>query len=89
MLRVRINHYVNEDALMLVCEPGKLDCDEFDMAEQSFYCFVSRVMIRHFLKREAILLILLSKKVKKDNILEHLRVQRFLYENLTASWESN
>ena len=43
---------------------------------------LSRVMVRHFLRREAVMLILRSKKVKKENIPQHLSVLRYLYENM-------
>ena len=45
---------------------------------------VSRILIKKFLKVEAMLMILLSKKVKKENILDHLNVQRYLYENMRS-----
>jgi hypothetical protein len=87
MLRVKINNYVNEEALRIVTEEGVLDYGEYGREEQRFYCYVSRVLIRHFLKREAVLMILLSQRVKKENLLELLSVQRYLYENMLAQGE--
>lgn len=45
---------------------------------------MSRIVARKFLKVEAVLMILRSKKVRRENILEHLSVQRYLYENMTV-----
>lgn len=59
-----------------------MDFSEYGKEEQSFYCYVSRVLIRKFLKNEAVMMILLSQKVKKENILDHLSMQRYLYEDL-------
>jgi hypothetical protein len=82
MLRVKINNYVNEEAMKIITEIGWLDYSEYDEKEQAFYCYVSRVLIKKFLKVEAVLMILLSRKVRKENILDHLTVQRYLYDNM-------
>lgn len=63
-------------------EPGELDYDDFGREEQSYYCMVSRMLIRYYLKNEAVLYILGSRKVKRENVIEHLRIQRYLFENL-------
>ena len=84
MLRAEINHYVNEEAISIVTEPSILSTHEYSQEEQEFYCLVSRVVARKFLKVEAVLMILRSKKVRKENILEHLSVQRYIYEHMTA-----
>lgn len=52
------------------------------MDEQLFYCKVSRILIRNFLKQEALFDILLSKKMKKGNVYEMLKTQRLLYETM-------
>jgi hypothetical protein len=84
MLRIKINNYVNEEAMKIITELGSLDFHEYDENEQRFYCLVSRILIKKFLKMEAVLMILLSKKVRKENILDHLSVQRYLFENMRA-----
>lgn len=85
MLRGRVNNYVNETAMQDLLHEGVLAFEEYDCQEQRFYCKVSRVMTRHYLRTEAMLLTLTSKKVRKENRLDHLTVQRFLYENMICS----
>jgi hypothetical protein len=82
MLRGGVNSYVNEAAMRNITQEGALDYGEYGREEQRFYCLVSRVMVRHFLRTESVLLILRSRKVRRENILQHLSVQRFLYENM-------
>jgi hypothetical protein len=38
--------------------------------------------MRHFLRSEALLLTLTSRKVRRENRLHHLSVQRYLYDTL-------
>lgn len=82
MLRGRVNSYVNEEALQSFNADCILDEAVYSREEQGFYCLVSRVMMRHFLRSEALLLILTSKKVRRENRLQHLCVQRYLYETM-------
>jgi hypothetical protein len=84
MLRTQVNNYVNEEAMRTITEPGLLPAHEYGEQEQAFYCYLSRLVIRKFLKEEAVLMILLSRKVRRENIRDHLSVQRFLYENMRA-----
>lgn len=65
MLRTKINNYVNEDAMRIITESGSLDYSEYDEDEQKFYTIVCRILIKRFFKVEAVLMILLSKKVRK------------------------
>ncbi len=58
--------------------------EEYSREEQEFYCRLSRIVAKRFLKVDAVIMILRSKKVRRENIMEHLSVQRFLYENMTA-----
>jgi hypothetical protein len=84
MLRGRVNTYVNEDAMGDITQVGVLDYQEYGFEEQAFYCRVSRVMVRRFLRTEAVMLTLRSSKIKRENIPKHLAVQRFLYENMVS-----
>ena len=82
---MKINTYVNESALTMITEPGELGYEEFGAEEQKFYCLISKILIKNFLKGEAVLNILLSKKVKKENVMDHLRVQRYILHDMHAS----
>jgi hypothetical protein len=82
MLRGRVNSYVNEGALLSFNGEAVLDEGVYPREEQGFYCLVSRVMMRHFLRSEALLLILTSRKVRRENRLQHLSVQRYLHDTM-------
>jgi len=69
LLRTKINSYVNEHALQLITEPGEIEFSQFGRQEQLFYCSISRTLIRYYLKEEARLHILTSRKVKRENVL--------------------
>ena len=45
---------------------------------------MARTLIHYFIKSESVAMVLRSKKVRPDNRLEHLKVQRYLYEDLVA-----
>lgn len=77
-----MSHYVNEETMKIYGRTGIIDTMVYSEREQEFYNKVSRILIFHFLKTEALTSTLTSKRMDKTKKATHIEVQSQFTEKL-------
>lgn len=81
-LKDSITNYTSKNILHLVitfCDPS---CKIFNVDEQTFYNMVTRNLVLHFIKEDGLLALFTSKKEHKTLKTDHLKVYRFIINDL-------
>ena len=76
MLKNKMSHYVNEDTMKIYKNTCNLDLLIFEQDEQVFYNKISRILVFNFLKNEAHISTLTSRRMDKSKKYEHMRAER-------------
>lgn len=79
LLKEKISHYANQHSLKFLFQPLEPEFCIYERQQQSIYCKMGLSLINYFLKNEASLVILNSKRIKGENKLEHLKTKRYLW----------
>ena len=83
-IKDKMNNYVNLETLREYCKIRKQEFSVFTFEEQKCYNKITKILINYFLKEEAQLFILTSKRMEKEKKKYHIEVIRNLQMSLKA-----
>lgn len=77
-VKQKLNHYVNEKSLSVLCQYQEIGINLFQEEEQAFYLKLARILAKYFLTNHLPFLALRSKRMVNDKRIEHLKIKRSL-----------
>ena len=77
-MKDKLNHYVNEKSLSVLCQLQEIGIGLYGREEQLFYLSLGRVLAKHFMEQVLPCLVLHSKRMFEDKRVEHLKIRRML-----------
>ena len=81
-IKEKLNHYVNMKALKYFIHPLKIDDELFESWERNLYSTICRILIKDFLNKDLVNLLLTSAKIKDSNRNPHIKALRSIMENM-------